>query len=145
MKQFNYKLSDWTYGHKVRKAVHKKILKRDIERGVKFLSDIAYSPAGGSTRGSTLFLLELKKHIDLGKVYRADLTYVNGRKHYTVKLFTTDGYTIMLKGISFGYFGEGSRGSYAVLKECGFNEKNFGHIFKHTGRTQYRFFRRVTA
>lgn len=141
MNQFNYKLTDWSYG--VRTRVHKTILKRDLKRGVKFLSDMAYSEVGGSTRGSTMFLLELRKHIDLSLVYRADLSQ-NSKHWYTMKLYTKDGYTIMLKGIGFDYFGEGSRGAYAVLTECGFDGKRVERILKHNGRTHYRFLRRVS-
>lgn len=143
MNNFNYKPSDWNYGIKSR--VYKRTLKKDIARGVKFLSDIAYAKDGGSTRGSMRFIQEVAKHIDLGKTYRAALTFENGGKWYTLKLFTKDGYTIMLKGCSFDYFGEGSRGSFAALTFCGFKPKQIERILNHTGRTKYNFFRRVVA
>jgi hypothetical protein len=119
-------LKDWTYTKKG--TIKKTVLKRDLERGVKFLNEMAYSNQGGCTRSSALFCLELKKHIDLSLVHRVDFKKTRGH-WFTVTAYTTDGYTIQLKGFSFGYWGEGSRGSMAFLKECGFNDKQINKIF----------------
>jgi hypothetical protein len=58
-------------------------------------------------------------------------------------MYTKDGYTIMLKGCAFGYWGEGPRGSQAALLECGFTQKHINRIFKH-GLTKVRMYKRVS-
>lgn len=134
------KLTEWTWGGK-KGFIKKTVLRKDIDRGVKFLSERAYSNISGSTRSSALFCLELKKYIDFSLVYRVDM--VNTDRHwYSVRLFTRDGFEILLKGFSFGYWGEGSRGTLAVLRECGFSQEQIQRIFTH-GLTKLRMFRRV--
>jgi hypothetical protein len=135
------KLSEWKYG-RTTGMIHKQLLKRDIKRGVRFINEQAYSKISGCTKSSALFLLELRKHIDFGKVYRVDFKY-NQKHHYTVKLFTTDGFVIMLKGFSFGYWGEGSRASQAVLVECGFKPNQIKRLFDHANQKFIRMYRRV--
>jgi hypothetical protein len=137
-----HKLTDWTYG-RTTKFIKRNTLKSDINRGVKFLSERSYSNVTGSTKSSALFMLQVKKVIDLTKVYRVDLKYTSNKHWYTVELFTKDGYHIQLKGCSYGYYGEGSRGTYAVLRECGFPEKRIQRIFEHGADKKFmRFFRR---
>lgn len=140
-----YKLENWTYG-RTTKFIKRNTLKSDIERGVKFLSERSYSNVCGSTRSSALFCLQLKKHIDFSLVYRVDLKH-NNRHWYTVQLYTKNGYVIQLKGFSFGYYGEGSRGCHAILKECGFNKEQINRIFKHEyANTKFiRMYRRNVA
>jgi hypothetical protein len=134
-------LSAWAYG-RTTGVIKKQILKRDIMRGVRFINEQAYSEAWGSTKSSALFLLELRKHIDFGKVYRVDCKH--SQKHwFTVKLFTIDGYVIMLKGFSFGYYGEGSRGSQAALEACGFKPNQIKRLFDHANQKFIRMYRRV--
>lgn len=123
---FVSKLTDWNY--RKTGTIKRTILKRDIERGVKFLNEMAYSNAGGCTRSSAMFCLELKKHIDFSQIYRVDFKKTRGH-WFTVTAHTHDGYTIQLKGFSFGYWGEGSRGSMAFLKECGFSDTQIKKIF----------------
>lgn len=136
------KLEDWNY-RKRNGIMHKTTLRKDIQRGVRFLNESAYSEIWGSTTGSALFCIELRKHIDFDLVYRVDMTLTN-KHHYTVRLFTKDGYTIQLKGFSFGYYGEGSRGSLAILQECGFSQKQIHRIFQ-LNIPKVRLFRRVAV
>lgn len=138
----NHKLSDWNYG-RTAGFIKRNILKSDIERGVKFINEQAYSNVCGSTRSSALFIQQVAKFVDLSNVYRVDLKH-NNRHWYTVRLFTKTGYVINLKGCSYGYYGEGSRGTWAVLKACGFNPNKFEkRIFAHGADKQsIRFFRR---
>ena len=138
-----HKLTDWTYG-RTTKFIRTRTLRKDLERGVKFLSETSYSNANGSTKSSALFMLKLKNLIDITKVYRVDLKYTPTRHWYTLELYTTDGFHIQLKGCSYGYYGEGSRGTYAVLRECGFSEKRIQRIFEHgADKKSIRMYRRV--
>lgn len=135
------RLTDWGYCKRTG-LIHKQILKRDIERGVRFINEQAYSKIWGSTKSSALFLLELRKHIDFSQVYRVDFKH-NQKHWFTVKLFTRDGFVIMLKGFSFGYWGEGSRGSQAMLIECGFKPEQIKRLFDHANQKFIRMYRRV--
>lgn len=137
------KLSDWNYG-RTRGFIKKRTLKKDIERGVKFLSEFGYSDKWGGTKTSALFFQQVAKYISLDSVYRADFIF-NNKNWYTLRLFTKDGYTIQLKGMSFGYWGEGSRGSLAVLKACGFSDKQINKIFvfDNSDKKSFKLFRRV--
>jgi hypothetical protein len=135
------KLSEWQIG-RTTGMIHKQLLKRDIMRGVRFINEQAYSKITGCTKSSALFLLELRKHIDFGKVYRVDCKH-SQKHHFTVKLFTTDGYVIMLKGLSFGYWGEGSRGSQAALEACGFKPNQIKRLFDHANQKFIRMYRRI--
>lgn len=88
--------------------VRLKALQEDIARGVKRLSEDAYCKNYGSTRGSLQFLTALNRYINLTAV-RAELRY-SQRKHFTLVVKTVNGYELFFKGVSGGYFGEGSRG-----------------------------------
>lgn len=136
-------LTEWKYG-KTTGFINKTILKRDLARGVRFLNESAYNKNWGVTKFSALFCLELKKYIDFSLVYRVDLK-LSSKHWYTVRLFTKDGYVIQLKGFSFGYYGEGSRGTLAILQECGFSKEQINRIFipNHADNKQMRLFRRV--
>lgn len=136
-------LDNWKYG-RTKGFIKRNTLRKDIRRGVRFLSDSAYSEYSGVTKISALFVLELKKLIDLKQVYRVDFKY--SQKHnYSVWLFSKQGFVIKLKGFSFGYYGEGSRGSLALLQEIGFNEKQIHRIFttNDNNGTTLRMYRRV--
>lgn len=135
------KLTEWTYG-RTTKFIKRNTLKSDLQRGVKFLNEQAYSNVSGSTRSSALFCLALKKHLDFSLVYRVDFKH-NTRHWYTVRLFFRNGYVVQLKGFSYGYWGEGSRGSMAILKECGFKDEQIKRIFVHgADKKSIRMFRR---
>lgn len=137
-----HKVTDWNHG-RTNGFIKRNILKSDIVRGVKFINEQAYSNVCGSTRSSALFIQQVAKYINLSLVYRVDLKH-NNKHWYTVRLFTKDGYVIQLKGCSYGYYGEGSRGTYAVMKECGFDPKKFEkRIFTHGAEKQsIKFFKR---
>jgi hypothetical protein len=111
------------------KGVRIVTLRRDLNRGVKFLNEKAYHISYGATRSSIRFFAYLSSQIDVTNVYRAKLT-LSQRHWFTLRLWTTDGYLIMLKGVSGGYFGEGTRGCYDILKACGFNERQCWKAFK---------------
>jgi hypothetical protein len=134
------RLTEWAYG-RTTKFIKRNTLKRDIARGVKFLSEGSYSNVLGSTKSSALFCLALKKHIDFSLVYRADFKH-NNKHWYTVTLHFRNGYVVQLKGFSFGYWGEGSRGSMAILKDCGFKDWQIEKLFVHHYQKNLRFFRR---
>ena len=138
---YNTKLIEWKYG-RTTKFIKRNTLKRDIERGVKFLSEGSYSNVMGSTKSSALFCLALKKHLDFSLVYRVDFKF-NNKHWYTVQLYFRTGHVVQLKGFSYGYWGEGSRGSMAILKECGFKISQIEKIFVHgADKKTLRFFRR---
>lgn len=117
-------------------------LKQDISRGVKHLSEWSYAENWGSTRGSLRFINELRKHIDLSAVHTAKLTYSQG-KQFTLWLYTREGFTVHLKGVSGGFFGEGTRGCHDVLKVCGFTQAQCDKAFKHESFTVKKSLKRV--
>jgi hypothetical protein len=134
-------VKDCAYGNPVG-FIKKGILKQDIKRGVKFLNEQAYSKHWGCTTASALFFMELAKHIDLKQVYRVDFKETV-KHHYTVLMYTKDGFTIQFKGLAFGYFGEGSRGAEALLKAIGgFNDEQLNRIF--TDKKDFRLMRKVS-
>lgn len=139
----SHKLTDWNYG-RTKGFIKRNTLKSDIERGVKFINEQAYSNVCGSTRSSALFMQYVSKFVNLSLVYRVDLKYTPQKHWYTVRLFTKNGYVINLKGCSYGYYGEGSRGTWAVLTACGFNPKKFEkRIFAHgADKNSIRFYKR---
>jgi hypothetical protein len=135
------KLDEWNYG-RTTGYINKITLKRDILRGVRFLNEQSYSNIWGSTKSSALFCRELRKYLDFNQVYRVD--FKHSQLHwYTVRLFFKSGYVVQLKGFSFGYWGEGSRGSHAILLECGFKPQQIKRIFDHGNQKFIRLFRRV--
>ena len=105
-----------------------KTLKNDIRRGVKHLSEHSYSNLYGATRSSLEFIREAFKH-DIGEALKVDFKHTK-KKWYTVTISTSKGYTVQVKGLSFGYYGEGSRGSKEVLEMLGFNEKQQKRVFQ---------------
>jgi hypothetical protein len=111
-----------------RQGIRIPTLKKDLIRGVKNLSEIAYSKHWGSTRGSLRFFNILTKHIDVTKIHRAIMKYSH-KHHYTLFLHSVEGYRIVLKGVSGGYSGEGTRGCHDVLTACGFNAEQCKKAF----------------
>jgi hypothetical protein len=97
------------------------LINADAKRGVRRLSDEAYCRHYGSTRDSLIFLLIVSSEMSCEAV-RAELTH-SAKQHFTLKVHLKTGYTLVFKGVAGGYFGEGSRGCYDILKFCGFNEK----------------------
>lgn len=105
-------------------------LRNDLNRGVKLLTEWSYVECTGITRNSLRFFNVLRKSIDMSKIVRAELTF-NQRQWYTLWLYHADGYRIMLKGVSGGYYGEGTRGCHDILKACGFSDAQCDKAFKH--------------
>lgn len=105
-------------------------LKKDIERGVKFLSEWSYCEKWGATPSSLRFLNALKKHINVKSAIKAELVY-SQKKHWTLYIYTNEGYTLLFKGVSGGYYGQGTRGCYDILKACGFNERQCQKTWKN--------------
>lgn len=107
-----------------------RLLEKDfLVNGVKLIRDKNYnSYCNGGTRFSLEFFKHLvdKGYLNVDEVYRADLNF--HKKHwYSLTLHTKDGYRFSFHGVSFGYGGEGSRGSAEILKACGF--KNYKRAF----------------
>lgn len=118
--------------------VKKITLSRDIKNGITVLEEKSYSDMYGTTKASLLFYLELKKHINMDNIYSAHFRQSeNG--NYNVILYSKDGYTIMFNGLSFGYYGEGSRGSMDILKDIGFTAEKVEQVAtKQSNFTLYR-------
>jgi hypothetical protein len=93
----------------------------DIQRGVKRLPEYAYIDSWGSTQSSMRFMNALRNVINVDLANRAELRY-SQRDHFTLMVWTKDGFELVFKGVSGGYHGEGTRGCYDILKVCGFNE-----------------------
>lgn len=98
------------------------LLKADIARGVVRLPEYAYVASWGSTLGSLRFLNALMRFFDVTTAHRAKLSY-DPRHHYTLSVFLKNGPELVFKGVSGGYYGEGPRGCYDILKACGFSER----------------------
>ena len=104
------------------------VLKNDINRGVTTIKDKNYHEMGGGTRFSLMFFDKVK-HL-LTDTYKAELLFDN--KHwYRLRISTKSGLTVSFHGCSFGYGGEGSRGSYQILSNLGFSEKQCRKVFEH--------------
>lgn len=114
----------------MKKGVRIPTLLSDISRGVKLLGDYAYLKQCGGTRGSLRFFNVLSRHLDMSRVYRATMKYSH-RHHYTFTLYTTDGYRVVLKGVSGGYYVEGTRGCHDILKACGFSDRQCNKALHH--------------
>jgi hypothetical protein len=103
------------------------ILKRDIQRGVTHIKDKNYNLyANGITKQSLEFFKHIEKY--MSPVKRAILQY-DSKNWYRLKLFTITGQTVIFYGCSFGYHGEGSRGSYEILTKVGFSDKQAKKVF----------------
>lgn len=108
----------------------KKHLLLDIKRGVKLIKDYNYKGYYESTRSSLEFFHNTKEIIQYLEVEKAQLEYT--RKHnYRLRIFTKSGHVFVFTGCSFGYTGEGSRGSKEILQELGFKPKQYNKVFEH--------------
>lgn len=117
--------------------VNMKLLQHDIQRGVKRLPEYAYTRNWGSTRGSMQFMNALRRLINVENAKRAVLTYSH-EHHFVLTIYTTDGYTLVFKGVSGGYTGEGTRGCYDILKVCGFREEQCQKVWKSETFTVFK-------
>jgi hypothetical protein len=94
-----------------------------VEKG-DIISDKAFNPySNGCTRYSLAVWDAIKKHIDITGFTKAEMTYSQS-EHYKLTLTHIDGYKIRFNGVSAGYHGEGSRGTYKILTECGFSNSS---------------------
>lgn len=108
-----------------------RLVEKDFLNGVKLIRDKNYEPTcNGVTRYSLMFFNHLieKGYFNTDEVYRADLRY-HKKHNYSLTLHTVDGYKFSFHGVSFGYAGEGSRGSQTILERCGFS--NSERVFNH--------------
>lgn len=105
-----------------------RLIHQDLARGVKRLSEEAYCPNWGSTSTSLRFMNALLSIFGNLNVVRAELRYSEA-KHFTLVLKTIYDQEIIFKGVSGGYYGEGSRGGYDILKACGFSPKQLERIW----------------
>lgn len=105
-----------------------RLLHQDLARGVKRLSEEAYCPNWGSTSTSLRFMNTLLSIFGDLNVVRAELRYSKA-KHFTLVLKTMYEQELIFKGVSGGYYGEGSRGCYDILKACGFSEKQIERVW----------------
>jgi hypothetical protein len=101
-----------------------KTLNADIKRGVKTLNDKSYT-----YRGVTSYSLKFWSKVRglVGQVVKAE--FVEDYHGYKLFLTTDKGYRVGLFGCSFGYWGEGCRGSAQVLKDCGFTNAQIKKVF----------------
>ena len=104
------------------------VLKNDINRGVTTIKDKNYHNMGGGTRFSLMFFDKVQ-HL-LTDTYKAELLFDN--KHwYRLRISTKSGLNVSFHGCSFGYFGEGSRGTVEILSKLGFSDKQCRKVFEH--------------
>jgi hypothetical protein len=88
------------------------------------ISDKAFNPYANGVTAYSLILWEvIKQNIDITGFTKAEMTYSH-KEHYKLALTHIDGYKILFHGVSAGYHGEGSRGTYKILTECGFSHAN---------------------
>lgn len=112
---------------------------RDLKRGVKHINSQAYMVENYS--GITQFDM---KFLDIASRYlwlngkRAVMTF-SPRQWWTLTVYTHNGYTFIFKGVSAGYYGEGTRGAHDVLKMFGFNAAQCEKAFKHETFTVNRY------
>ncbi len=111
--------------------VQVRVLANDIQTGVKRLAEYAYCSAYGVTRTSMRFMNALIHLLGQEAIQgvKAELAY-SQKHHFTLTVHTISGFELVFKGVSGGYYGEGTRGCYDILKVCGFNEKQCQRAFE---------------
>ena len=120
---------------RIRSMVNIPLLIEDLKRGVTTLSEDAYCKGWGSTQTSIAFATVLMGVLGSlsGKegvtAKHAKMTLTK-KHHYTLKIETFSGYTLVFKGVSGGYYGEGSRGAHDVLKLFGFDARQCSRVFE---------------
>ena len=119
--------------------IKKVTLGKDVARGVRFLNESSYSNFYGVTRYSLEFVQYVFRKFEVGEVVKVEFKTV--KNNYRVYITTSNGFTIVAHGLSFGYFGEGSRGSREVLELLGFSEKQISKVFSR--QSNFRLYRRV--
>lgn len=131
-KQDFFYINDYTFSNQVvRKEVNLRNLRHDIKRGVMTLSEDAYCRFWGVTHTSIAFALALQQVFNgtlVGK--RAAMKYFEHFNHFILRVKTTSGHEIVFRGVSSGYYGEGPRGAYDILKTFGFNDRQCKVVFE---------------
>ena len=122
------------------RTVKTRTLEQDIERGVKHLSEQSYSTWYGATTSSEEFTEYVLSHFDVGTVVRVVFTQTN-KHHYTVTFFTDKGYTILTKGFSFGYYGQGTRAVHKLLHNLGFSKRQINKVFQR--KSDFQLYKRA--
>lgn len=114
----------------IRSTVNLAELQRDIQRGVKTLSEHSYCRYYGVTRTSLAFYLAIRNLLgeELCRAKKAEMMY--RRNSYTMRVTTFSGFTFVFQGLGSGFFGEGPRGTRDLLKSFGFNEKQIQKSFE---------------
>lgn len=115
------------------RTVNARAIFNDVQRGVRRLNEEAYCQSYGVTRSSLAFAIIVNQMVGI-TAKRAELTYTP-QKHYTLKVFTRSGFEVVFKGVSGGYFGEGARGCYDILKFCGFSEEQCQRVWENENFT----------
>lgn len=126
--------------------IGQKILKSDIERGVSTIKDKNYNPYCNGVTKFSLAFFDKVKHL-LTDTYKAELIY-DTKHHYCLRVSTKSGLVVSFHGCSFGYSGEGSRGSVEILVKLGFTVKQCQRIFLYRNHMTVKFdkltlFRRI--
>lgn len=117
-----------------KKGISTLTLKKDIKRGVKHINEESYNKYHGITTFSVNFIQYVLNECNVGNVSKVEFTK-SYKNHYTVKFYTDLGYTIVGKGLSFGYFGEGSRASREILHQLGFSDRQCNKVFKKSDKS----------
>lgn len=118
-------------------VVNMSSLRYDLQRGVKRLGDYAYCSMAGTTFGSLKFL-ESVAHLIPTKGVSAKMEVVGNV--YQLSILLESGHTLVFRGIGSGYFGEGSRGAYDILKFCGFSPTQCNNVWS---KESFRVYKRV--
>lgn len=115
----------------------RKTLMDDLNRGVRRLPDYAYMTNAVSSHASIQFAMHLKSI--LGNSFegkQAEMTYKNN--NYMLKVITRSNHEVVFSGVGAGYFGEGSRTAYDILKLFGFSEEQRQKLWERENFKLYR-------
>jgi hypothetical protein len=101
---------------------------KNLSKGDVILDTAFNKYANGVTSYSLCIWEVIKKHVDISLIHKAEMTFTQ-KDWYTLTLSHKDGYTFKLRGMSSGYYGEGSRATEKVLLDCGFSQSAIDIIF----------------
>lgn len=127
-----YYMSEYSFPpNRIRSMVNLQALERDLQRGVSTLSEHSYCAGWGTTQTSIAFAIAVRQALGPQdfKARRAEMLY-SKKLHYTLRIETFSGYTIIFKGVSGGFGGEGPRGAHDILKTFGFDERQCSKVFE---------------
>lgn len=127
-----YYMSEYSFPpNRIRSFVNLQALAKDLQRGVTTLSEEAYCSSYGVTQTSIAFALAVRQALgpEHFQAKRAEMLY-SRQRHYTLRIETFSGFIITFKGVSSGYYGEGSRGAHDILKAFGFDARQCNRVFE---------------